>query len=177
MALNSAVWGQSDAIYGGFVLLAIAAAFEEQFALMMIAFGVALSFKLQAALIGPFILHVVLSRRVSPAMFLILPLVYAGLMLPAWLAGRPALDLATIYLDQAETWHWLSMSAPNPWVFAQWFPHRALFRRRGDRACGGRAGRHRNRSRRIAAPPGGAGSSVPGCRDGGDHALSAAQDA
>ncbi len=118
--LNAAAWGQSDAYYAGFVVLVVAAAIEERPAWMMAAFGAAVSFKLQAIFIGPFLLYMVLSRRIPVWVWLTAPLVYVLMMVPAWLAGRPALDLATIYLDQYHTWPWLSMNSPNPWAFVQW---------------------------------------------------------
>lgn len=86
---------------------------------MMTAFAAALAFKAQAVFLGPFILYTVLANRGAwRAAPLVVP-VYAAFLLPAWLAGRPALELATIYLDQANTYRWLSMNAPNPWAFVQ----------------------------------------------------------
>jgi Gpi18-like mannosyltransferase len=40
-------------------------------------------------------------------------------MLPAWLAGWPAADLATIYLRQAQWFDALSLNAPNIWAVVQ----------------------------------------------------------
>jgi Gpi18-like mannosyltransferase len=120
VVLNVAAWGQVDAYYSFFALIAVAAAMRERWVAMMIALGLALSFKLQAAFIGPFILYVLISRRLPLWLTPIPLIVYAGAMLPAWLCGRPAWELATIYLDQAHTWPWLSMNVPNPWAVIQY---------------------------------------------------------
>lgn len=118
--LNGAAWGQTDTIWAGLAALVVSFALRGQWAAMMLAFGAALAFKLQAILIAPFLLHVVLSRRLG-LQYLPLPLLaYAAMMLPAWIAGRPAWELATVYLEQAGTYRWLSMNAPNPWAFVQY---------------------------------------------------------
>ena len=117
--LNAPGWGQADAFYAGLVVLCVAFALREQFAALMLSFGVALAFKLQAAFIAPFIAYLVLSRR-APAWVLPLPaFAYAAMMLPAWIAGRPAWELLTIYVEQANTYQWLSMNVPNPWLAVQ----------------------------------------------------------
>lgn len=121
VALNGAGWGQTDAIYSGLLALTVAAAVAGRWRLMMAAFGAAFAFKLQAAFLGPFVLYVVISRRVPFAAWLLAPFAYVLSLVPAWLAGRSLGDLAGVYLEQADTYRWLSMKAPNPWVFIQHF--------------------------------------------------------
>lgn len=117
--LNGPLWGQIDTVWVGFAAVAVAAAIAERPASMLLAFGAAVAFKLQAVVIGPFLLYMAISRRI-PLRLLILPAVaYVALVTPAWLAGRPAWELATIYLEQGQTYRWLSMNAPNPWAFVQ----------------------------------------------------------
>src|SRR5690606_13377942 len=120
VALNGPAWGQTDMIWSALAVLVVAFALRERWAEMMLAFGAAVAFKLQAVFIAPFLLYMVLSRRISPRYY-VLPLVaYAVMMLPAWFAGRPAWSLATVYLEQAGAYRWLSMNAPNPWSFVQY---------------------------------------------------------
>ncbi|NKE44146.1 hypothetical protein HB662_05120 [Roseomonas frigidaquae] len=120
MILNAPVWGQTDTIWAGLAALVVSFALRGQWAAMLLAFGAAVAFKLQSIFIAPFLLHVVLSRRVGLRLLPLPLLAYAAMMLPAWLAGRPAWELATVYLEQAGTYRWLSMNAPNPWAFVQY---------------------------------------------------------
>ncbi|WP_147425960.1 hypothetical protein [Teichococcus wenyumeiae] len=120
VVLNGPAWGQTDMVWSALAALSVAFALRERWAAMMLAFGMAVAFKLQAVFIAPFLLYMVLAYRVSPRYFPLPVLAYAAMMLPAWLAGRPAWSLATIYLEQAGAYRWLSMNAPNPWSFVQY---------------------------------------------------------
>ena len=119
VALNGAGWGQTDAIYTGLLVLAVAGATAGNWVLLMLAFGSALAFKLPAIFLGPFVLYIVISRRVPLWTLLLAPLAYLAALLPALLAGQSLQTLVQVYLDQAETYHWLSMKAPNPWSIIQ----------------------------------------------------------
>jgi Gpi18-like mannosyltransferase len=112
---NGPVWGQCDALYGGCVLLAVAGFMRGRPAAAMTAVGLAISFKLQGVFVAPLVLAMLWSRRAPLWTILIPPLVYIAAMAPAWLAGRPAYDLATIYLAQGHSYHDLARSVPNIW--------------------------------------------------------------
>ena len=87
----------------------------------MAAFGLAFSIKFQAMFLAPALLAL-WSRRIIPLWaFFLVPAVYVLAMVPAWLVGRPAIKLATVYLTQSTTYHSLTKSAPN--VYA-WLPER-----------------------------------------------------
>jgi Gpi18-like mannosyltransferase len=120
-ALNGALWGQVDAFWAGLVILGIAAALREHWMAMMVALGAAVAFKAQAVMIGPFVLYIMISRRIPISLVVVPVLTYVVLMLPAWAAGRPAWELATIYLEQGNAYRWLAMNSPNPWAFIQYF--------------------------------------------------------
>lgn len=118
--LNSSFWGQADIIYTtGLVACLYFLAVRRQIA-AFIAFSLAFAFKLQAILLAPFLLILLLKQRISWKSFLIIPAVYLLTILPAWLAGRPLLDLLTIYLGQVDYYQVLSMNAPNLY---QWLPN------------------------------------------------------
>ncbi|KQN90622.1 hypothetical protein ASE95_14300 [Sphingomonas sp. Leaf231] len=112
---NGPVWGQCDALYTAFTLLAIAAFVRGHAALAMAAVGMALAFKLQAIFIAPLVLAMLLAGRARWWMLTIPPAVYATAMLPAWIAGRPARDLALLYIAQGQYFHDLARSVPNVW--------------------------------------------------------------
>jgi Gpi18-like mannosyltransferase len=85
--------------------------------LAMISFGISFAFKAQAAFLGPFLLLLIIKRRIPWYYVGIVPLVYGLMMIPAALAGRPVMELVTIYLGQADRYQMLSMNAPNLYVF------------------------------------------------------------
>ena len=126
--LNSAWWGQADGIYTFFVLACLYFLLRERPLPAMIFFGVAVSFKLQAAFFAPFLLLLALKGRIPWRYLLSVPLVYLALMLPAVLAGRPLIDTLTVYLAQAGTFHQLTMNAPSLYAFISndWYEPAAL---------------------------------------------------
>ena len=117
VVLDSAWWGQSDAIYTFFLLASFYMILQERRLSALIYFGVALAFKLQAVFFGPFLLMLTLRRRIPWRYYMLVPAVYFGMMLPAILVGRPIMQVLTIYLDQAGTYDKLSKKAPNIYQF------------------------------------------------------------
>jgi Gpi18-like mannosyltransferase len=119
--MNSAYWGQSDIIYStlvlGFVLFSLKRAPRRA----VLCLGLAFSFKLQTIFIAPFVLYLVLRRRIAWQQLIVIPAVYAVVMLPAWLMGRPVLELAKIYFGQINEYNRLSLSAPNLYQLIQNF--------------------------------------------------------
>jgi Gpi18-like mannosyltransferase len=115
--LNSALLGQCDALWAGACVLAVAAMIRGRTIACLVWCGVAIAFKAQAAFIAPFVIGALIGRRAPLWTWAVPPLVYAGLMLPAWLLGWPAADLATVYLRQAG-WFATPGNLANPWVWA-----------------------------------------------------------
>jgi Gpi18-like mannosyltransferase len=122
--VNGAYWGQSDIVYSFFVVLCFLFTLRQEPLLAAAAFGLALSFKAQAILFSPYLFYLLLTREMSLRALIIAPVVYLAMMLPAWTAGRPAPDLLLVYLQQAETFHSLSLHAPNLYTYVQdlWHP-------------------------------------------------------
>jgi Gpi18-like mannosyltransferase len=119
VAINAAWWGQCDVIYATFLLAAFLASLKRLPLRVMLFFSVGFAFKAQAIFFAPYLLYLLLKKELPWKYLLLVPLVYAAMMLPAWLAGRPALELATIYLDQGSYYHVLAANAPNPWAFVE----------------------------------------------------------
>jgi Gpi18-like mannosyltransferase len=118
---NSSLWGQADSIYTAMLLACLYFLMSGRAAFAMAAFGLAFSIKFQTMFLAP-ALVALWSRRVIPLWsFFLVPAVYVLAMMPAWLVGRPASELATVYLTQSATYHSLTKSAPN--VYA-WLPER-----------------------------------------------------
>lgn len=115
--LNSSYWGQSDAIYTFFLVACVFFLMKERPFIAMIFLGVSFSFKAQAAFLGPLILLLTIRKRIPWHYLGIVPLVYTLIMIPAALTGRPMIELLTVYIGQADTYHTLSEHAPNLYLF------------------------------------------------------------
>ncbi len=119
VVLNSAFWGQADSLYTAGILACTYFLMSRRNALAILAFAVALALKLQAIFLAPF-LFVLLVRRVYSWKYLVfVPAILVLALLPAWLAGRPLMDLLNIYLFQASEFQWLTMNAPSLY---SWLP-------------------------------------------------------
>ena len=121
--LNSLVWGQSDIIYTLSLMAFIYFLLKERCWLATMMLGIAFAFKLQTVFIGPFVLYLLLVRRLLWRQLVLAPLMYLLFMIPSALAGRSWRDLLTIYLNQAKWDESMSVNAPNPYfVFDRLFP-------------------------------------------------------
>ena len=115
--LNSAFWGQADAVYTCFLLLTFYFHINDRTLATMIVYGISVSIKAQAVFLAPFLLLFVLKKRIPWYYFGVIPVVYILLMIPALLAGRPIMDLLTIYFSQTAYYQSLAMRSPNPYIF------------------------------------------------------------
>ncbi len=101
--INSAAWGQCDAIYTAFCLGSLYFLLKERPGWACVFFGLALAFKLQAIFCAP-VLFVLLLKKQLPLRYLVLiPLVFMLLLTPALLAGRNVQSLLSIYVQQASS--------------------------------------------------------------------------
>jgi len=100
--LNSLIWGQSDIIYTLSLMAFIYFLLKERCWLATMMLGIAFAFKLQTVFIGPFVLYLLLVRRLLWRQLVLAPLMYLLFMIPSALAGRSWRDLLTIYLNQAK---------------------------------------------------------------------------
>lgn len=119
--LNGAYWGQSDIVYTTFLLAAVYMLMIKKDFWAMVSFGMALAIKLQAAWLGPFILMMLLRGRIRWWLAILPPLVYIAVALPAVLAGRSLIEVASIYLTQAGTQTGLNYSVANLMFFPHYF--------------------------------------------------------
>ena len=107
--INSSVWAQCDSIYISLAILGIALALPDSNGtvgkpvLSMICIAVSFGFKLQAVFIMPIFIILWLNCRFKWYHFLIFPITYFIIILPAVFLGRPLSDCLTLYIDQADT--------------------------------------------------------------------------
>lgn len=120
--INAGLLAQCDAVWAAPCIMALAAAVDRKHLAMLAWCGLALGIKAQALLFAPFFIALLINRRVPLRLWPIAPLVAAATMLPAWAAGWPAWDLATVYLRQADTYPALALNAPNLWQIVEALP-------------------------------------------------------
>lgn len=111
--LNAPLWGQADIIYTSFLLATFNAILNRRSLIAMTFYGLAISIKLQAIFFSPFLLYLILQRRLPFWYLAILPLIYLLTIAPEGLMGRPWTELLTIYMTQANNFSQISMEAPN----------------------------------------------------------------
>lgn len=121
---NSALWGQCDAMYTSALLASLYFIIKRRPVVSVIFLGVALTFKLQSVFLFPLFLILWLKKEIRMRVFLLIPAMYVLLILPAWLMGRPFLDLLLIHKRHTEAYNQLTLNAPNLY---QWLVyHRAI---------------------------------------------------
>src|SRR5919206_1853225 len=101
VVFNSALWGQADAAYTSMLVASIYFAIQRRPNLSLFFFSVALALKLQAVFLFPLFIVLLLKRRVPVYSLLIIPGTYMLSIVPAWLAGRPLIELLMTYPTQA----------------------------------------------------------------------------
>lgn len=112
---NAAIYGQCDGYWAAACVMATVSAADARPRAMLIWFGIGLAFKLQAIFLAPFVLVMLLRHRVGLIAWPLPVAIYVLAMLPAWLAGWPAADLAVIYLRQGAYFNTIG-TAPGPWA-------------------------------------------------------------
>lgn len=120
VVLNGAFWGQADIIYTTGLLACLYFLTTGRERAAFSAFGLALAFKLQALFLAPLLLIWLLRRWTACKFTLFVPAFYLLSVLPAWLLGRPLVELLFIYTSQADFYRDLTRSAPNLY---QWLPN------------------------------------------------------
>lgn len=121
---NSSFWGQSDGLCAAFLLAAFYYWLEERYRIMMLMFGIAFSFKLQAVFFLPFLMIVYWQgRKFSVLHFLLIPLIMLVMNIPAMMAGYPPSITFAKYIGQTGEYPWLYYFYPNLWFFFQARPY------------------------------------------------------
>ena len=116
--LNSACWAQCDAIYVSFCLATILFIMKEKYRAAFVMLGIALSFKLQAVLLLPFLcLYWFVSKRFSITKFFYAPAVFCLSGLPAILAGRSVIDVIRVYHEQSRRDIAFAINYPSFWYY------------------------------------------------------------
>ena len=139
--LNSSTWGQWDAIYTTFLVACLYYLLAGRQAAAFIAFGMAISFKLQAVFFAPLLLWLLMPKLARQHTFslpalvrsrdvllmLLVPAVYLVTIIPPWLAGRSFFSLLATYAEQPFYYRELNKGAPNLYAWISndlyaWWP-------------------------------------------------------
>ena len=136
VVLNSAAWGQADAIYTAFLVACLYFLLAGRQAAAMIAFGLAVSFKAQAVFLAPLFLWLIAKGQLRWRHLAWVPLVYLATLVPAGLVGRPWDNMLSIYvraLDYLDQLRQLQMNFANlyAWIpddrYYDWWPLGVVF--------------------------------------------------
>ena len=112
--LNAAVWSQCDIIYTLLILECVNCLMKNKKWAGMWFYGAAFAVKLQTLFIFPFLVILWVRRKVDLKHFVTIPIMYLVGIFPAWLAGRPFMELLGIYAFQGGKDRWsLSIKFPN----------------------------------------------------------------
>ena len=120
VVLNSAMWGQCDALYAVFILASLYFLTVNRPYLAMSAIGIGLTIKLQTLFILPVATAYTLRGRIPLAAWLVGVPIFLAVIAPPWLAGRPFMEVALIYREQAATYNQTTLNAPS---FFAWLPN------------------------------------------------------
>lgn len=115
--LNSGAWGQCDSLYTAALIACVYYMIMGKARKGMIWYSVAFIFKIQAVFLAPFILLLLIKKKIKFTQLFYVPLAYIIVIIPAALAGRNLLDLLTIYFRLAGSYSSLSLNAPNFYAF------------------------------------------------------------
>lgn len=117
---NGAMWGQCDAIYASFSVLAVWFLVRGQPWLAVLLLGTGFAFKGQAVFIAPAFVVLTLKGVVPVRSWILFPLPYLAGITPAWLLGRSFWELVMNYREQSRLYGALVLGAPNMY---QWLPN------------------------------------------------------
>lgn len=119
IVMNGALWGQSDAVYASGVLGSLWALLAGAPLLAALAFGTALSVKLQAIFFVPVLVGYLLRKKQTAWYLLIPPAVFLVSVLPAAVAGGRFWYWLFVYAKEAGQYPYLSVSAQSIFAYVQ----------------------------------------------------------
>ncbi len=122
--LNGSLWAQCDSIYVALAVLAIYFALDDRPITSVLFFTLSFGFKLQAVFLLPVMAVLWLNGKYKLWHFLLFPVFYVLLVLPAVALGKPFLETLTLYASQAETvGGGLNYNSPSVYAFFQYDPN------------------------------------------------------
>lgn len=115
--MNSAVWGQCDAMYAFLCGVSLYTLYKEKYPVSFAALGLALALKLQAVFIIPVYIYLYICRKnFSLLSFLITLAVLWASGIPAYLQGRPLTTVLDVYLLQMREYSGMVFNGTTFWA-------------------------------------------------------------
>ena len=119
--LNGSLWAQCDSSYVALAVLGIYCALDDRPWLSMTLAALSFGFKLQAVFILPCYAVLWMQRKLKFKHFLLFPVVYIALVMPAVLLGRPFIETLTLYFNQTGSiGDGLNYNSPSVYSFFQY---------------------------------------------------------
>ncbi len=119
VVLNSSLWGQSDAVYTMGIVASLYFIIRDNPRWAAIAFGLGISFKLQAIFFLPILLGYFWRNRAQWKELVWIPLVYFVSAIPAWIGGASVHKTLLIYANQSSEYTSLNVSSPSLFAFIE----------------------------------------------------------
>lgn len=113
VVFNGAYWGQCDVVFTALGLGSLYFGLKEKSRLSYLFLALAFSFKLQTVFFFPAFLVLLLLRKVRLRDAWVFPVTFAGVLVPALLAGKPLLDTVSIYGEQTASYPYLVLNTPS----------------------------------------------------------------
>jgi Gpi18-like mannosyltransferase len=122
VVMNSAVWGQCDVLFTTALVATLYYLLAGRRAATCVAYGIAISLKLQAVFFAPILVLAWVKGRLRFRDLLLVPAVHLLTLHPAFYLGRSISSALGVYFKQTQTYKVLQMGAPNLY---QWIPNSA----------------------------------------------------
>ncbi|MBQ4383150.1 MAG: hypothetical protein II795_01590 [Firmicutes bacterium] len=113
--INSAIWGNSDCIYVCFLLYSLYFALRGKSCQAFLLFGFALANKLQAVFLAPFLVYLILQRKIRLTAVIYVPIAVLASFLPAYLCGAGFAEPFLFYQRQMQGYSKLTLGCANFW--------------------------------------------------------------
>ena len=113
--INSAIWGNSDCIYVCFLLYSLYFALRGKSCPAFVMFGFALANKLQAFFLAPFLVYLILQRKIRLTAVIYVPIAVLASFLPAYICGAGFTEPFLFYQRQMQGYSKLTLGCANFW--------------------------------------------------------------
>lgn len=113
LLINGACWAQCDVIYTAFAVASLYYGLKKRSKLSIVMAALGFSFKIQMIFFLPILLVFLFTKHIKVKDVILFPLVFITTLLPAIMAGKPIADTFSIYINQTQTYPYLTQNAAS----------------------------------------------------------------